>query len=215
MRLNGEQVELMRGNAYILLDMILPFKTGDEKFNVVCKDYSNGTTCGFLCHWLLWRLGVKGDTNYSYIAEKKGTERMRPTVNRKEPGFRYSDGDNISCIYYSPKFRKAAGPRDTAIQTGKRPQKGDIVYIYQTEPMGDGTDHVFCFLREEKDGTWITAEAGQYKGEWGNIVTNRRLVLGKPPKVAGNSPNRTLIGWLPLDELDFGPPPLPLFPPFL
>ena len=59
MKLNGEQVEQMRRSAFFLLDTILPYKDTDPNYRIVCKDYGGaGTTCGFLCHWLLWRLGV-------------------------------------------------------------------------------------------------------------------------------------------------------------
>src|SRR5436305_1836412 len=59
-QLNANQVKAMRDCASYLLETSLPYKTGDDTYKVICRDYGGhpGTTCGFLCHWLMWRLGV-------------------------------------------------------------------------------------------------------------------------------------------------------------
>jgi hypothetical protein len=210
--LNADQLKAMRECAWWLLETNLPYKTGDETYKVICRDYGGhpGTTCGFLCHWLMWRLGVT-NKNLSTIPTVGGNKRPpRTTVNRREDGFRYQDGDNISCLVHNPNFITTAGPKDNAIQRGLRPQIGDIVYIYQTDPVANGSDHVFCFNGLEENGRWRTGESGQEYGEWGKMRTDRQLLLGKIPKLSGNTPSRTLMGWLPLEKLDFGPPPEPL-----
>jgi hypothetical protein len=201
-KLNGEQVEQMRRSAFFLLDTMLPFKDTDAAYKEICKDYGGaGTTCGFLCHWLMWRLGVADKTR----------------VNRDAPGYTYRPGDNLSRIVqaYKPPFVKTFGTK--ILQTGKRPKKGDICYIYQAPDGAQNTEHVFCMLRDApQSGVWDTAEAGQDYGRWGRKREDRMLFLESTgAKITGNTPIRTLMGWLPLDELEYVPPPKALPFPFL
>ncbi len=120
MRLNGEQVDEMRRNAEYLLNWALPFKPGDETYAEVCKDYGgSGTTCAFLCHWLMWRLGV---IDVSRINRAEGAGKERPALT-------YTHGANISRIVqdYKPPFVKTYGTN--AWLVGKRPDVGDICFI--------------------------------------------------------------------------------------
>ena len=202
MKLDSDQVEQMRRSAFFLLDTILPYKDGDANYKVVCKDYGGGgTTCGFLCHWLLWRLGVTDTTR----------------INRAEKGFTYMPGDNLSRIVqgYAAPFVKAYGTG--VLQSGKRPRTGDICYIYEAPKGAQNTEHVFCMLRDAPQaGAWSTAESGQEYGKWGKKRDDRMLLPdAKSANIAGNTPMRTLMGWLPLEELDYGPPPQALPFPFL
>src|SRR5205823_97755 len=104
----------------------------------------------------------------------------------------------------------AGGPLHAcnAFQAGWRPETGDIVYL-------NAPEHVFCFL-DGDDSQWITAESGQAGGTDANIREDRKVLPfnGTEWKIQGNPsfpfPVRTIMGWLPLDQLDFGPPPLPL-----
>jgi hypothetical protein len=215
MYLNTDQAKIMRYNAVLLLTEVLPYKTGEADYRLVCKDYGGlGTTCGFLLHWLLWRLGLTNQ-NLSTIpppaSNPKGPPRVRCTINRSESGFQYVAGDNLSCIRYSSEFSVATP--GNALQQGRRPGPGDPVYIYQTNPQGpQNTEHAFCFVSEE-NGLWYTAESGQEYGQWGKFRNDRRLrVQNHGTKISGNSPERTIIGWLPLDQLDFGPPPVKSWP---
>src|SRR5262245_57321438 len=216
MLLTQAQAEVMRSNALTLLNQVLPYKTGEADYKVVCRDYGGhpGTTCGFLPHWLMWRLGVTSANMSSIPSANGGAARSTTTVNRKETGFQYKNGENITCIRYNSNFVLTAVPNATALTTGRRPIIGDPCYITQTDPMLANSDHVFCFVMEN-NGKWITAESGQEYGEWGKFRDDRSLRLGTTPKVTGNTPNRTLIGWLPLDKLDYGPAPLPLPIPFI
>jgi hypothetical protein len=202
MKLNGEQVEQMRRSAFFLLDTILPYTDKDEAYRAVCKDYGGaGTTCGFLCHWLLWRLGV--------------TDTKR--INRTAPGFTYMPGANISRLVQGRKPPFVDAYETGVLQTGRRPNTGDICFIFEAPSGPQSSEHVFCALRPPaQSGAWSTAESGQDFGKWGKKRDDRMLELGtKSGKLTGNSPKRTLMGWLPLDELDYGPPPMALpFPIF-
>lgn len=201
MKLNTDQVKRMRMSAFFLLDTILPFREGDDAWREVCKDYGGaGTTCGYLPHWLMWRLGV--------------TDAKR--INRTERGFTYMPGHNLRRIVqdYAPPFIRTHGAQ--VLQSGRRPECGDICYIYQMPDGPQNTEHVFCVLRQPYgSGAWDTAEAGQDHGRWGRKREDRMLLAGTDAKITGNTPARTLMGWLPLDELDYGPPPKALPFPFL
>ena len=64
MFMNGEQMDIIRAKAGQLLGAYGEFALGDAKSKQVCPGYAvgYGTTCGFLCHFLMWRLGVKDPT---------------------------------------------------------------------------------------------------------------------------------------------------------
>src|SRR5215831_2892941 len=126
MFLNGEQVGLVRQNARDLLNSVLKngFKQGDDNFKVVCKDWGGGTTCGFLCHWLLWRLGVS-EQNLVNPGDFGG--HAKTIVNRSEAGYTYTNLENIKRIRFNKFFVKAIGT--DALQRTNPPDTGDIVYI--------------------------------------------------------------------------------------
>jgi hypothetical protein len=83
-------MDLLRAKARRLLTSILSFNDveGDpslEKYQEVCKDYGgDGTTCGLLCHWLLWRLGVSAQNR---VAPSAFRSNAKPIINRSETGF--------------------------------------------------------------------------------------------------------------------------------
>src|SRR5437879_4745095 len=136
MYLNDDQIVLMRKCADYLLRTILPYKAGEDDFWDVCKDYGgSGTTCGYLCHWLLWRLGAM-PSNMSAVPKLHGGGTYdRTTVNRSEDGFSYGASENISRIHSNPDFiwnsgfhrPVAGGPLHAcnAFQAGWRPETGD------------------------------------------------------------------------------------------
>jgi hypothetical protein len=195
----------IRLHAGALITAYVPSDTGDPKFQHLAKDYGGiGTTCGFLCHWLMWRLGCT-NTNI---------------VNRNEPGFKYIVGQNIARVWNAGKkpFINVTGT--SLMQQGLRPAYGDIVYIKQSNGPLD-TEHVFVFLEEFiKDGKifWRTAEAGQKNSQNKQCarIKERELKLGKTKgaKLSGNSPEREIIGWISLAELTYNSmPPIPPVPP--
>ncbi len=207
MHLNGEQVDVVRARALQLLKEYVPFKWGDDHCKEVCTFYSKGfgTTCGCLAHWLMWRLGVSEKTILNWTDASRGTE--------------FKTAKNLSKIYNGGKipFINCMLGNNPLLQ-GKSPDLGDIVYIHE-EPNGpQNTEHVFVFIKEEKRGAntiWKTAEAGQTGGTDAEFK-ERTVFLPGPGakltnrvKVSGNTPNRTIMGWLPLDVLEYTtwPPP--------
>lgn len=223
MKMNGEQMDVIRAKARKLLDEYVPFKWGDAHSKEICPGYSPGfgTTCGFLCHWLMWRLGVKDASRVNWTDEKRGLKAM--------------PGDNIKRIYKggeAPFIRCASYDKGISIPnpmtTGARPRTGDIVFLYR--PGGVQADeHVFVFISEERivdEVFWNTAEAGQPGAN--NLSTDarfrkRRILLPKQPTPGALKPdpaaycdevkdpdfavrrsaNRTIIGWLDLGNLDY------------
>src|SRR5262249_52266311 len=135
-----------------------------------------GTTCGFLCSWLLWALGC----------------RDARTVNRTDPAFnqfhnpqsgdqlRYLTGHNIICLqrdvtqtgtehgaginwkHKFPKDSKHAFRPGARSMPAARPRLGDIIAIRGDAASPDDS-HVFFFLREWTEGKrtfWLTGDAG-------------------------------------------------------
>jgi hypothetical protein len=195
----------IRVHAGILVRSYVPCDTGDAKFAHIAKDYKGGgTTCGFLCHWLMWRLGC----NDAKI------------VNRAEPGFKYVDGQNISRIFNLGRepFVKVIGT--SLMQQGLEPELGDIVFIKQHPDGPQDTEHVFVFLEKtSRNGTtlWQTGEAGQTntKGQQCARLKERQLKLGsqRDAKVTGNNPQRNVFGWISLAKLGYNAlPPVPPMP---
>jgi hypothetical protein len=217
MYMNGEQMDVIRDKAGQLLDFYVPFKYGDANAKIVCPGYSvgYGTTCGFLCHFLMWRLGVK--------------DAKRVNWNDPNRGLNSVAGDNIRRIYLggaapfiqcasTGKGLKMANP----MLRGARPRLGDIVFIY--EPGGpQSSEHVFVFKSEEKRGgelIWHTAEAGQpgEKGSTDSRMRERRVLMpdgkdpnapttlneiGEPDFALRRNTNRTVIGWLDIGSLEY------------
>ena len=203
MYLNLEQVELLRAKARRLLKSMLPFNDveGDpslDKYNEVCKDYGgDGTTCGLLCHWLLWRLGASAQNR---VAPSAFRSNAKPIINRSETGFCYYPGEDLSRLVCNPYFVKTFGT--DALQNGLRPGAGDIVYIAQEPGRPQNADHVFVFV-EDEGSHWLTAESGQECGKWGRFRRDRRLLACEQGNLSGNTPIRSIMGWLPIDKLDY------------
>ena len=58
MSFSDQEMAPIREHAALLIDSYVPSDTGDGRFDHIAKDYGGlGTTCGYLCHWLMWRLG--------------------------------------------------------------------------------------------------------------------------------------------------------------
>lgn len=170
--------------AVELLKLYVPFDPGDPKFSEVCKDFEgSGTTCGFLCHWLLWKLGVRDPT----------------IVNRSEPGdgLKYRVGMNIASI-----FRGGKSPWHK-MKPGDTPEPGDVCFISNGPP---STEHVFVFFSQEVDDsgsiTWNTADGGQL-GPGGKYTSGRFRKRTLKGTTLGD---RTVWGWIPLKELNFVAP---------
>lgn len=91
-------------------------------FDNIAKDYGQGqgTTCGFLPHWLLWRFGCSDTT----------------LVNRSEPmeGHRYRIGEVLSIFQPSksqarPSWVKMDKTNTPDLFKGQGPQPGDPIII--------------------------------------------------------------------------------------
>lgn len=173
-----------RDAAMELLSRYVPFQKGDAAFNEVCRDFGgSGTTCGFLCHWLMWRLGVRDPK----------------IVNWTDPaaGLKYTPGMNIAKIY-----RGGASPWQH-MQVGLTPERGDIVLVTNGPP---ATEHVFIFETTETDADgkvfWHTFDAGQLdpSGKYVAASRRRRELKGD---VLGD---RKVAGWIPLMGLTFEAP---------
>lgn len=180
----------------------------------ICKDWTGGTTCGFLPHWLLWRLGCK-DTKL---------------INRYEPdtAFTYTDKINLSRFLDYPSFTKVAFPDigwgarakgvndEMFLNRTAYPKVGDAVIIQGNKTSnGNETSHIFVILEEpiwdanmKGKGTWRIAETGQGTGGSGHIATrgfefkNGRWWVN----AAGKAADKWMIGWLDISKLEFGPP---------
>jgi hypothetical protein len=191
--------------------LVEPGKIGIDH---ICKDWTGGgTTCGFLPHWLLWRLGCK-DTKL---------------INRYEPdtAFTYTDGANLNRFLAHTSFTRVAFP-DTGwgarakgvndemfLNRTAYPNVGDAVIIQGNRTAkGVETSHIFVILEEpiwdanvKGKGTWRIAETGQAKGGSGHLATrgfefkNGRWWVNAEGKAA----DRWMIGWLDISKLEFGP----------
>lgn len=192
----------LRHSAGVLIAAFVPSDTGDGRFDEIVQDYGGkGTTSGFLCHWLLWRLGCTD----------------RNIVNRNAPdNYVYRSGENIRRIWNGgqPPFVRVLGTGRVA--EGERPEQGDLVFIgTPNAPMTNA--HVFVFLEEfQRDGRtfWRGADAGQRNTankECARYSERELTIRGRDAVVRRhNRPQRTVFGWLSLANLAFGSPPLPL-----
>jgi hypothetical protein len=215
MFMNGEQMDVIRARAAQLLEVYGVFKWGDAKSKQVCPGYAPGfgTTCGFLCHFLMWRLGVKDATRVNW--------------NDPSRGLKMGLDANIKRIYLggAPPFVRCASmakgvKMPNPLVAGKRPLLGDIVFIF--EPGGtQSTEHVFVFRKEERRGSelvWHTSEAGQpgAKGSTDARARERRLIMpkrndqptwlnevGEPDFALRRNSNRAIIGWLDIGSLEY------------
>ncbi|MDO8364289.1 MAG: hypothetical protein Q7V88_15465 [Actinomycetota bacterium] len=193
-----------RSRAVALVQSFVPSDTGDAAFGEIAKDYTGGgTTCGFLCHWLLWRLGV----------------RERGFVNREEAadGLNYVDGQNMTRLFHRgvAPFVTVLGTRKMA--DGLRPQAGDCVYVKtdvspENAKSGAG-EHVFVFLSATTDDSgreiWHSADAGQRNAaneQCARFVDRALTVHGTTAQLSFAGELRHVIGWVDLDLLDLPTP---------
>jgi hypothetical protein len=201
-------------------------------FDHIAKDYGqgSGTTCGFLPHWLLWRLGCRDNT----------------LVNRSCPdeGLTFRIGENLSIFQPTAKRpRPSWVPLDTEQKTrdaaaGRGPAPGDFVIIrggFWKDADGNRTRdsaHIFVLLdvtqADGKKVVWRVAQTGvsndalqqggQIKTLTGELREGEVLEgnqMHKGPNlvfvadILGEEPNfpRRVIGYNNLDAVSFGAAP--------
>lgn len=216
---SAEQMVALRAYALRLISQNVPFQRGDAKYKEIVETTgwrktpdNPGTTCGFLCHWLMWKLGVGDPAILNWTDKARRTE--------------WKVGQNISKIWNTgrPPFKQIAqpyappsrqNPTVNMLELGGSmgiggPQAGDSVFI--REPGGPGgSEHVFVFLRSRKVANgleWDTAEAGQDHGTDAKLKTRTVFLTGNfrgYTTISGNSPIRTVIGWLDLSQVEYDP----------
>jgi hypothetical protein len=188
--------------------LVAPGKIGIDH---ICKDWlGGGTTCGFLPHWLLWKLGCKDGA----------------VVNRYEPDsiFAYKDQVNLGRFYSHKLFTKVAfpgnpkGPNDDLFLERKiYPKTGDAVIIQGNKsPKGYDTSHIFILLDDgiwdpkvKGKGTWRVAETGQGTGGGSGHIANRGVEFKNGKwwvNAEGKSADKWMLGWFDISKLEFGPP---------
>src|SRR5262249_27024735 len=132
-------------------------------FDHIAKDYGqgSGTTCGFLPHWLLWRLGCTDSS----------------LVNRSSPGqgLKWPTGENLrSFSRHAASYVKVDGALSAAMadrKSGRGPKPGDFVIIRGGNWMNKETGerdrdsaHIFVLIEVRKaDGKeveWKVAQTG-------------------------------------------------------
>jgi len=211
------EIAVLRDYAMRLIDENVPFQRGDAKYKEIVESTgwrktptNPGTTCGFLCHWLMWKLGVGDPAILNWTDTSRGTQ--------------WKIGQNISKIWntgkppfvqitqpYAPPAKQ--NPVVNMLELGGSmgiggPQPGDSIFI--REPGGSpGSEHVFVFLRARRTATsleWDTAEAGQDHGTDAKLKTRTVQLSGNIrgyTKISGNDPIRHVIGWLDLSQVDY------------
>ena len=172
-----------------------------------------GTTCGYLCHWLLWRLGC-----LDYYAKNKNL------LNRSTPISRHIVGRNIGNLQLKMhQFKLWENPKNLK-QAANALKPGDIILIATAKAVGGSRhDHVFVYLGQKvtsKGVYWITAETGQelnLKKSAPNIprsgaiqggrIKMRKVInrMSKYIRLEDGYPNapRYVLGVLPLDKLTY------------
>jgi hypothetical protein len=155
MEMNGEQMDVIRSYAMELVDGILPYKAGDSKYQQVVgacgwqKGTGPGTTCGFLCHWMMWKLGVTNpeilnwNTAYSRFETARNVEKI---WNKGQFPFRqianpYAKPRQKNPIFNILELQHMNGGPSPGDIIGPRP--GDIVMIKDLEK--PNSEHVFVF----------------------------------------------------------------------
>ncbi len=255
-KLSRDQMTAVRAFGLDLLKKYVPFKKDSKEYQEVTGspgtktwtkvhvehtdeagkvvvDQDSGTTCGFLCHWLMWQLGVTNAKILNWEDPRRKTS--------------YKSGFNIDKIWggksvhaeflqtgipYTPPPRN---PLPNLLESGFqgqhfiRPDPCDVVFIRSGKE--GGTGHVFVFKAArwgtnqegnagakvpnptDKAWVWETAEAGQAKG--GTDAFNKKRVIvfagdsyGYTKITCGEGREesygqRTIIGWLQLDKLDY------------
>jgi hypothetical protein len=211
------EIDILRGYAMRLIDEKVPFHRGDATYKEVVETTgwiktpdNPGTTCGFLCHWLMWKLGVGDKAVLNWPDDSRGVK--------------WKIGENISKIWnkgarpfvqitmpYAPTTKQ--NPLVNMLELGASmgiggPQPGDSIFI--REPGGSpGSEHVFVFLRSRKTPNgveWDTAEAGQEHGTDAKLKVRTLQLSGNIrgyTKITGNDPIRHVIGWLDLSLVDY------------
>jgi hypothetical protein len=157
---------------------------GDAVFDEVVGGWNGrGSAGALLCHWLLDRIGCTDPT----------------LVNR---GAFHVEGRDIAKLYHggvAPFVRWTPGAR---------PRPGDLVFLR------GATDHLLVFVSEEftADGTvWHTVETDRDAHGRQVVRTGRRrpLVASGALRLSGDTPERTVIGWVDLDLLGLDGPAVP------
>jgi hypothetical protein len=201
MFINGEQADVIRAKAVKLVTGVLDFNRGDAAYQDVCKGYQPGygTSCTFLPHWMLLKLGVSADNQSTGVGKK-----TRGLINRTDTtrGTKMVPGDGVSVIANSPAFVKPGGDA--------YPRPGDIVVI-QSNPYNQSHEHVFVFLKKLSDTLWETGESGQAashaeKGALEGKRKQRAMRISGGKMIASASdgkPDRAVQGWLDLSKLDY------------
>ena len=214
---SASDIATLRDYAMRLIDDNVPFQRGDAKYKEIVETTgwrktpdNPGTTCGFLCHWLMWKLGVGDPDILNWTDTSRGTkwkvgENISKIWNRGDRPF-----VQITMPYAKPSKQN---PLTNMLELGASmgiggPQPGDSIFI--REPGGSPeSEHVFVFLRSRKTATgleWDTAEAGQEHGTDAKLKVRTVQLSGNIrgyTKISGNDPIRNIIGWLDLSRVDY------------
>jgi hypothetical protein len=205
MHINGEQADGIRKKAVDFVTGVLDFYRGDLVYQDVCKGYNagptSGTTCTFLPHWMLMKIGVSKDNLSKGVSNSN-----RGLINRTDTarGTKMVAGDGVSVIANSPAFVRMK-PNLKAY-----PLPGDIVVI-QSDPYKQSDEHVFVFLGKISDTVWDTGESGQARADAQNGVIEgkrkkreMRITANKMIAAAADGkPDRYVQGWLDISKLDY------------
>jgi len=182
--LSSATEDVVREYAMDLINEYVPSTTGDDKFAEIAKDYGgSGTTCGYLCHWLMWRMGCRDPK----------------MVNRDEPsdGLHYVPGANISRIFANPHFVHYKPG------LGMTPDNGDIVFLSDGPP---DTEHVYVStgVDDTKDPPiWSGANAGQRDkttGKQCSIFIDRTF---SHDSLLYSGGSKKIVGWVDISQLPF------------
>lgn len=197
---------------------------GQIGFDHIAKDYGmSGTTCGYLPHWMYWRLGCKDEI----------------LVNRFEPdsSVRYLDWENISAVSGHSSFHNNGGYAGLAQDLFKGRQSldgGDTVIIKGKNMISKstgyefGTEHIFVVLNtvtRSADAMRLRiAQAGQGSSPETQAANIAEVTVALKPgtfdiggtNVSGPlaiihgewAGDRAIIGWLPFAALSFDSPPI-------
>lgn len=175
-------------------------KRGQVGIDHIVKDWAGGgTTCGYLPHWLWWRMGCQ---------DAKLLARFEP-----DTPFRYKNGLQINQVYAHSEFTNlsAAGIKtvhdEKFVNRDIFPKRGDAIII-QGAPFANGAQstHIFVILDEgtwtsNTKGSWRVAETGQ-TDNGGHIATHAVEYKGGKWMVGA----RWMLGWLDIDKITFSQP---------
>lgn len=201
--LSKSQEQQLRAMVLPLLTCYVPCDYGDPKFSEIAPNYkegkNSGTSCGFLCHWLLWKLGCRTGTliNRDDALWNVGREKTDPLY------IKYAAGKNISKIFASPAF--------VPFKAGSVPEHGDIVYIAKRTELEKGiytSEHVMVFSESVAIGSkvvWRTYDAGQRntKNQQCARPVESTLVGGGKQLKRPDNAVKDIMGWISLDKLSW------------